>query len=385
MTGRERWDRVEQVLSSDRQVGVMCTGGGSQLIGWLLNHPGASRAMVEARVPYHHAALADCLGAPGPHRVEVCTAIHMAQRAYGRIVDLLEDRQRAVGLGCTAALATRRRRRGEDRAAIATWSEDACAVREVHFDKGTWGRLEQEDLLSEAGLVALQEACRLNPAEPAWPDGLTVRQREMNADDPLAMLYAGDLKVVTALPEGQVTADTARWGRLLLPGSFNPLHKGHAGLMAAAEELCDRPGAYELSVDNVDKPVLPRAKLERRLAQFQGKRPVVITRAATFVAKARLFAECAFAIGYDTAYRLLVPEYYGGPEKMKRAFADMHSAGCLFLVAGRVCGGVYRTLADLDVPESYRGMFRAIPETAFRQDISSTALRAQKQASRSTR
>jgi hypothetical protein len=47
------------------------------------------------------------------------------------------------------------------------------------------------------------------------------------------------------------------------------------------------------------------------------------------------------------------------------------------LVAGRVTQGAFHSLDQLDVPEFARDMFTSIPEERFRDDISSTELRAQ--------
>ena len=82
--GEDIWDRVEAVLQSGVQLAVATTGGGVELASWLVNHPGASRAIVEVQVPYSEAALASYLGCTGPHRVEEKTARELAGRAHAR-------------------------------------------------------------------------------------------------------------------------------------------------------------------------------------------------------------------------------------------------------------------------------------------------------------
>lgn len=81
--------------------------------------------------------------------------------------------------------------------------------------------------------------------------------------------------------------------------------------------------------------------------------------------KAALFPHSVFAVGHDTAVRLVQPRYYGGDDGMLLSMAALHGAGCRVLVGGRVAdassGGQdgdsagaqhkFLTLADLDMPE----------------------------------
>ena len=62
---------------------------------------------------------------------------------------------------------------------------------------------------------------------------------------------------------------------------------------------------------------------------------------------------------------------------MREALGYIRDRGCRFLVAGRVQDGVFKTIADLVVPEAFKGLFLELPEQMFRSDLSSTAIRAQ--------
>ncbi|HEX6384445.1 MAG TPA: hypothetical protein VF177_07225, partial [Anaerolineae bacterium] len=63
-------------------------------------------------------------------------------------------------------------------------------------------------------------------------------------------------------------------------------------------------------------------------------------------------------------------------ENMLAALAGIRDRGCRFLVAGRVDDdGVFRDIKDLEIPDGYADLFRAIPGDQFRKDISSTELR----------
>ena len=158
----------------------------------------------------------------------------------------------------------------------------------------------------------------------------------------------------------------------MLPGSFNPLHAGHVRLAAVAARRLGGPVHFELSAANVDKPDLPAAEVERRVGQFAGVGPVWVTRAATFVEKARLLPGVGFVVGFDTAVRVIDPRYYGDAAARDAALRELADLGARFLVGGRLCGdGAFRQWAG-DHPH----LFEVIPEAEFRVDLSSTQLRA---------
>lgn len=177
---------------------------------------------------------------------------------------------------------------------------------------------------------------------------------------------------------GEKIAEKVRPG-FLLPGSFHPFHQGHLGLFNLAGSILNTPGAFEITIQNVDKPVLEVKDVIWRVSQFQGIAPCVITRAGTFLAKARLFPGTVFVVGLDTAARVIDPRFYGDcSERMHEALKQFEDLGCSFLVAGRLDPqGHFQTLADLSIPPSLASLFRGIPEELFRIDISSTLLRKQ--------
>jgi hypothetical protein len=190
----------------------------------------------------------------------------------------------------------------------------------------------------------------------------------------LSALMAGRIKNVTIDPGGMAVGDDPPEGALL-SGAFNPLHRGHEGMAAAAAALTGLPVAFELAVVNADKGALAPSEVARRAAQFAGRHTLVLSRAPLFVQKAALYPGRLFVLGYDTAARLVAPRYYGGEAGMLAALAALRDAGCRFLVAGRLIEERFHTLADLPIPAAFAPLFAPIPEANFRADVSSTELR----------
>ena len=60
---------------------------------------------------------------------------------------------------------------------------------------------------------------------------------------------------------------------------------------------------------------------------------------------------------------------------MYNAFQEIEEMNCDFLVAGRLSDGSFRELSALDIPSRFKQIFKSIPESKFRIDISSTQLR----------
>lgn len=365
---------IEQIHASPCQIVLEFAGAGSLALWWLHSVAGSSRTMLEASDRYAAASLADLLGYMPHTFVAEQTVRSMAGRAYQRALALCADDSIPVlGGACTATIATDREKHGQHHAFIAVRNSLETCVYALGLRKETRDRLSEEMLVSRLLIRALGYGCGLDPVVPL--DLLPGEEvQEQRRPDAVARLLQGDVQTVTVTPEGEQYVDQPFQGALL-SGSFNPLHAGHMGLVAAAEDTLAMPVCYELPVINADKGQLDPREIMRRLGQFHDQHTVILSRAPLFREKANLFPKCVFVVGFDTAVRLVEPRYYGDEAAMHAALAAIRDQGCRFLVAGRVQNGDFGTLDQVGVPPMFQDMFLALPEARFRIDLSSTELR----------
>lgn len=376
---------IQEIHDTPQKVVVAVSGAGTQAVAWLLGVAGASRTILEVVVPYGRLSMVDFLGSEPKQSASAETARQLAQAAFRKAKKQLEDESPAVGLACAATIATDRPKRGEHRAFVASWSDEATITYSLKLHKGLRDRAGEEDLVSRLIVSALASASGLEAEiELGLTEGDSLEVSRDDRPEPIVQLISGEARWLVARPGEKLVVEGPVPGALL-PGSFNPAHQGHRGLAHAASQLLGEPPAYELSVTNVDKPPLAAAEINRRLGQFTGDETVVLTTAETFYKKAGLFPGRTFVIGWDTAVRLVAPHYYrdiagdsGVDDKtaMLKALAEMWTAGARFLVAGRRDQDKFKTLADVPVPQGFAPMFSGIPEELFREDVSSTELRA---------
>lgn len=367
---------IEKIHATPHKAVVAVSGAGTQAVAWLLGVAGASRTILEALVPYGRESMISFLGFEPEQSASAQTAKDMAKAAYRKAKSQLEDDSPPVGLACAATIATDRPKRGEHRAYVSAWDQNGNTLYSLNLHKGLRDRAGEEEVVSRLLVHALMLLSGLEPdLELGLTSGDTLEIEKAEHPAPLAQLLSGETDWVVVRGGSMVVEGPAPGA--LLPGSFSPLHLGHRGLAEATGNITGTEVGFELSVTNVDKPALEEAVILERLAQFRDGETIVLTRAETFFKKARLFPGRTFVVGWDTAIRLVATRYYGDDSgAMMVALAEMLAAGTKFLVAGREDDGAFKTLADVDVPQGFDGLFNDVPEDQFREDISSTQLRA---------
>ena len=367
---------VENLHAARGMSSLAAAGAGTSAIRWILSVAGASRTVLDIQVPYASSAVVEYVGSEPEQFVSMEAARSLARAAYFRAVRLRSDDTPVAGVSCTATIATDRTKRGDHRGHVALHEAFGSSVSSLTLVKGHRDRGQEDMVVSTMILNSMAEWMRISDRlDPRLTDGEEIVTDRLRFRDPLEALSAGHVGHVIVGLDGSQSADS-RFTGSVIPGSFNPIHAGHHGLARAAERITGGPVAMEVSVTNVDKPPLERDQVRARMEQFRGEVIGVATRAPKFVEKARLLPGCAFVIGVDTMSRLLDPKYYDGSmARMMSSMQEMRHLCCSFLVAGRVDADGFKTLRDIEVPADLAGMFTEVPESVFRQDISSTEIR----------
>lgn len=371
---------IESLEGAAARIVIVSTGGGSAAIAHLVSTPGASGVVLEATVPYARAAVDRLLGGPQETYCSSRAARRLAMAAWQRARTLGAAPEQAVGIAVVASLRTRQPKRGEHRVFVALQTLRATTVASVVLEKDARSRAEEEELAATLLLECLASVPQGSAPAALLPDrlrpGEKVAIERTAAPEPWQALLAGSRSAVLAAgTEAPPTGD-----QLIFPGSFDPLHDGHRLMARIAEEIAERPLAYELSIANVDKPPLDYQEIESRAAQFDGQ-PLWLTQAATFVEKLAIFPASTFVMGADTFVRLAEPKYYGGSqEAADRAVRTIADNARGLIVFGRARDGVFEEPATLPAPEPLRRIAYFVSQREFRIDISSTALRREQLA-----
>lgn len=161
MKGDGQLGLIKQIHDADARSCLIITGGGTSAISALFSVAGASRTVIDAQVPYSRTALDAYVGTQAEQHVSQDEARIMAVKAHNRAVCLSGPEirsNRLIGLSCTAAIATDRCRRGENRVHVAWHDGERGATYSLVMNKGARDRSEEEAVCSTIVLNVLAEA-----------------------------------------------------------------------------------------------------------------------------------------------------------------------------------------------------------------------------------
>ena len=349
-------------LNQSRWAGaIYITGGGTSILPEVLSQPGASSTILDARIPYSINALSRLLKHQPKQACSQTVANDLAMTAYQNATEIGNSDIPIFGVGCTASIATNRERQGKDRFYIGIQTSQKTYNSEMILERDS--RAIQESIIVESIWQGLRQTLDLEIVCEEQKLA-SLKYRHIKAPNPWVNIM---------LTNEVAATESNHDGKLLLPGAFNPLHRAHIKMLEISEEITGMEAAFELSIDNVDKPTLNFLEIEERLSQFHN--PVWLTRLPTFVEKARHFPNSYFALGLDTFLRLIDSKYYATTADCSNAISEIISLGNKFIVFGREENDCFRTLEDIDIPSNLQKICIGISKHKFNESISSTILR----------
>ena len=377
---------IELLSRSGTQVVLIVSGGGTQVIPQLFTGGGASDVMLEVVVPYAKSAVEKILGSKPDAYCSDHTARQLAVAGWQRSVELASQVENNIGVAVTASLRSGTPKKGQHRVHVAIHRLEGTVTATLKLIKNARSRLQEEHVAALLCLDVLISTVTGSVTNP-WRDELEsllfpeeeIVRYEYSAPFSWQELCgekedAMPIEITGGVQTGQIAKQSNN--RLIFSGSFAPIHQGHLAMAGIAEEIAERPVEWELSVTNVDKPMLDYIEISRRVEQFKG-RTLWLSRAATFTEKMRVFPQSTFVMGADTFVRLIDPKYYSGSKKkMNDAMRVIRRQSRGLIVFGRMREHGFQNPSTCDVPLALREITYFVSEREFRMDISSSSIRA---------
>ncbi|TKY50885.1 catalytic protein [Spatholobus suberectus] len=237
---------VEAIHSSPFQAVLHLAGGASQVVGSLLSVPGASNTVLEVVVPYSKMSLIQLLGKIPSQFCSQQTAEDMALLAYNRALKLSTPGSPVVGVGFTGSLASSRPKLGEHRFYMSTRTADQLWISRVTLTKGLRTREEEDRVSSHLLIKAIANACKVPATSVSVLSESDVSdecETQFNEDQQLEQLINGQICFKIYPFANEIPAER----KIIMPGSFNPLHDGHLKLMEVATRQCRQTSIISVS------------------------------------------------------------------------------------------------------------------------------------------
>jgi len=390
---------IQQIHATNSAISVNVAGGGSHSISWLLSVPGASNTMISGNSPYCRHATRSLVNNNGiSDFVTPAVAKELALASYKQVCDSEFKTQnynlsrigqeKWVGVGVTAALMSKSVKKGPHRCFATVMTDNEVKSWAFELEKGSRSRLEEEFMISEFVIKILADQFGID-STGLMQDSLLEGDRITPLEEPscpLTEVINGDLDSVLVLGDRFIRQPKLE-STVTLAGSFNPLHQGHINLLRRSVEKAGlQSGILELTLNNPDKGEIDLETVKKRITAIrEADLPVLVTNKRLFVDKLEAFRSSYCIMGYDTVTRFLDPKYYDNCYNYVIAtLGEIKRRNIKIIVAGRKDPktGEFQVLTNEEVPKGFESLFVILKEDDFREDISSTEIRAKTQGSK---
>lgn len=390
---------VDQIslVSAIHNTPVKCvlstTGGGTEIFPILLARGGGSATFIGGNIPYSGSITKKTMGGTPDKLVDEPVGRILAMSAFQMALEHRDSTTDPIfGVGGTSILQrTPDERPGRKHVIYAAVQTPAKTIsvtldippdHEARTGDGYQIRATEEHVNALVMLNLIAEACDLDERIelPHKLDDLIDRRESQMNHYLIPWLLTGRVPAMCfACGGGQdrqaIVPASVMPASVLMPGSYRPMHDGHM-------EMYMKSGGchLELSIANADKPWVDLLSLEERLAsiaklsKLNAPIYVWVTTEPTFLKKAELFPGSVFAVGMDTAKRIVDPRYGTALAQVVAGFKQCRTK---FMVFPRMDGGIFEN--DLNgLPDEFAALCTLVD--GFRNDLSSTHIRKQAHA-----
>ena len=277
---------VGAINASPYKAYVTATGGGSSFVGKFLEFGGGSATILGFNVPYATGEFIDFIGGAPDKFVSPDAARKLAVASFEKACKHT-GRDHAVGIGCSASLKKSEERKGRKHFIFVAY-HTAKITRTIQLElcNPHWNRSDQEKFCAKVILLTLAEVCEL-PVD--WKVAVGDNAYcEVNKSHFLEVSKALDEGRSFMIPNLQAEELLKQEHVVLFPGSFNPLHHGHMEIYEFIKKFLGVTPIFEISVTNVDKPMLSYFDIVERWNEM-GDLPLVLTDAPLMFDKISLF------------------------------------------------------------------------------------------------
>ncbi len=352
----------EMILKTNFKLMLTVTGGGTSIFPLLLQDGGGSSLLLEGFVPYSEASFKSVVPLQD-NFVSESAARKLALASYIRGISLCKEKP-VLGLGASASLTRGPGERAGRKHSLHVAIQTNLKTSVVSFELPKMSRFLQEQMASEMILRTLGNQFILGDCLEEFRQYITFEKLKISSTMEEELLFGDKINYESFnLPGGSYA---------IFPGAFNPKSAAHEEIKELASKQLGMPVVYEISVTNVDKGKIDYIEIENRVEGLKDN-PVLVTNAAKYIEKARLFPGRTILAGIDSITRLFDLKYYDNKEEnLLKVIEEFKELGTTFLVAPRMIDGVINTLV---VDDFSRGLCFPLTEMPKNLDVSSSKIR----------